>query len=411
MKVKVEDLQCWGSNPREIDETQFDALKKYITKWGLLSSLLVDAQDGITVLGGNMRLRALKELGIEEAEVTMVNVRNDEERLEVALLDNNQFGHYVRDQLVELTINSDIDLQDFKIDLNPVPLPDLFPQTEPDVTEDDFDPDSVEKNIHGVVEGDIWLLGEHRLMCGDSTSIDAVEELMDGAKADMVFTDPPYNTGMTAQIQAGQGDTLWEGNKQKGEKARLSHMFNDSYTDEEWSQFLVDVFNNYVVSTKGEAAMYVCIDWRRVADIKAAMENVMDVTNVIVWDKVVHGLGSDYKYTYELIVVGKKGKPEINNRFGEDYRDVWHVQRKVGRNKDHATAKPIELCVKPIKHASKQDDIVLDLFGGSGSTLIACEQLNRKCYMMEIDPHYCSVIIERWQKLTNQEAKRLGDPV
>jgi len=181
-------------------------------------------------------------------------------------------------------------------------------------------------------------------------------------------------------------------------------MFNDSYTPEQWEDFLAAVFSNYFAFTKGEAAFYVFIDWRRVGDIRKYMERIMKVSNVIVWDKVVHGLGSDYKYTYELIVVGKKGNPEIHNRYEQEYQDVWHVQRKIGKNEDHATAKPVELCAKPVKHASKQDDIVLDLFGGSGSTLIACEQLKRKCYMMELDPQYVRVIIDRWEKLTGKKA-------
>ena len=133
----------------------------------------------------------------------------------------------------------------------------------------------------------------------------------------------------------------------------------------------------------------------------------MPVKNVIVWDKKVHGLGSDYKFTYEMIVVGKKGKPEIHNRFGLDYQDIWRLQREMGRNTDHSTAKPIELLEKPIKHASKEDDIVLDLFLGSGSTLIACEKTNRICYGMEIDPKYTDVIIKRYEDYTGNKAIKL----
>jgi DNA modification methylase len=136
-----------------------------------------------------------------------------------------------------------------------------------------------------------------------------------------------------------------------------------------------------------------------VSDIRNGLEKIADVKNVIVWDKQVHGLGSDYKSTYELCVVGKKGNPEINNRYGLDYQDIWRIQRQMGRNKEHATAKPIELLSKPIMHASKQDDIVFDLFLGSGSTMVAAHQLKRKCYGMELDPKYCQVIVDRMRKL------------
>ena len=236
--------------------------------------------------------------------------------------------------------------------------------------------------------GDLYQLGEHRVLCGDSTKLEDVERLMDGKKADLVVTDPPYNTGM-------------EG-KPEDEKARLSHMFNDKI--ENWEQFLQDVFASFVAYTKGDCAFYVFIDWRRVGDIRGEMEKHMDVKNVIVWDKKVHGLGSDYKSTYELCIVGKKGKPDIQNRYGLDYQDIWRLQREMGRNKDHATAKPIELCEKPITHASKADDIVLDLFLGSGSTLIAAQKTGRICYGMELDPKYVDVIVKRWEDYTGEKA-------
>ena len=232
--------------------------------------------------------------------------------------------------------------------------------------------------------GDLYELGNHRVLCGDSTSMEDVSTLMQGLKADIVVTDPPYNTGM----QGNPGD----------EKARLSHMFNDKI--ENWEQFLSDIFTNYILNTKGDCAFYVFIDWRKVGDIRQEMEKHMDVKNVIVWDKKVHGLGSDYKSTYELCIVGKKGNPEIQNRFGLDYQDIWRLQREMGRNKDHATAKPVELCEKPIKHASKADDIVMDLFLGSGSTLIASEKTQRACYGMELDPKYVDVIVSRYVKYT-----------
>jgi len=230
----------------------------------------------------------------------------------------------------------------------------------------------------------LYELGEHRVLCGDSTKLEDVERLMDGKKADVVVTDPPYNTGM-------------EG-KPNDEKAWLSHMFNDKI--ENWEVFLSDVFGNYYATTKGDCAFYVFIDWRRVNDIRSEMEKHMDVKNVIVWDKKVHGLGSDYKSTYELCIVGKKGKPEINNRYGLEYQDIWRLQREMGRNKDHATAKPVELLVKPISHASKAGDIVLDLFLGSGSTLIASEKTGRICYGMELDPKYVDVIVQRYVDYT-----------
>jgi len=280
-------------------------------------------------------------------------------------------------------------LDDFELDIsnliNEIDLPglDFDSILEPEALPEDIDeaPQPLEKTYS--ILGDVFEIdGKHRVMCGDSTKESDVSILMNGNKADVVVTDPPYNTGMTG--------------KPNNEKARLSHMFNDNIQD--WDKFLTDIFTNYFKNTKGDCAYYVFIDWRRVGDVRSKIESLMSVKNVIVWDKKVHGLGSDYKSTYELIIVGKKGNPEIQNRYGLDYQDIWRLQREMGRNKDHATVKPIELCQKPIKHASKTDDIVLDLFLGSGSTLIAAETTKRICYGMEIDQHYSDVILRRYKK-------------
>lgn len=384
--IDIKKLDFTEYNPRQVRGDALERLKKSLgsengKRLFEKRPCLANKRDGrIVVYAGNQRLRAAKELGWDKVPCDIDEISMEEER-ERNIKDNLVIGEWDDDILAN---NFDVqELEDWGVDLKELDI-----IKEPDVEEDDVPEVPDEPRAK---RGEIYQLGKHRLMCGDSTSIDDVERLMDGKKADMVFTDPPYNTGMK-----GKPDSTW-----------LSHMFMDSFTEEDWQKFLDDVFAAYYTYTKGEAAFYVCIDWRRVADIKSTLEKIMKVSNVIVWDKVVHGLGSDYKYTYELIVVGKKGKPEIKNRFGEDYRDIWHVQRKVGRNDSHATAKPIELCCKPIKHASKMDDICLDLFLGSGSTLIACEQLNRICYGMEIDPKYCDVIIERYCNFTNTDKEEI----
>lgn len=265
-----------------------------------------------------------------------------------------------------------------------------------DVT--DLPPGEDDENIEPPQEpksklGDLWTLGNHRLLCGDSTMIDEVERLMDGEKADMVFTDPPYNTGMSA--------------KDQGDSTRLNHMFNDSFTDEQWENLLTAMCANYFLATKDDAALYICLDWRRSHELVPHIKNHFKFSNLIIWDKMVHGLGSDYKYTHEFIHLCKKGKPELDTHQGDkEYSDVWHIQRKMGKDEEHATKKPIELVERAIRHASKKGQQVLDLFGGSGSTLIACEQTKRHCYMMELDPKYIDVILNRWSKLTGKDPVR-----
>jgi DNA modification methylase len=185
-------------------------------------------------------------------------------------------------------------------------------------------------------------------------------------------------------------------------------MFNDSYTNDEWQDFMSSFVSSYWSLMKDNSIAYICLDWRRNHELIPHIKSSgFHRSNIIVWDKIVHGLGSDYKYTYELINVCKKGKPKLNTHQGDrEYSDVWHIQRVMGKNDDHATAKPIELVERAIRHASNKDDVITDLFGGSGSTLIACEKLKRKCFMMELDPKYCDVIIKRYENYSGKKAVR-----
>ena len=380
-EIKIKELKPYSKNAKSHPQKQIKLLAKNIDKFGFTTPILID--DNNEIIAGHGRLEALNLLKHDTAPCVRMNGLTDNEVKALRLADNKiaEMG----DWDMGLAINELKELDDDLLDLTGFDK-DLI--IEPDEKDDEV-PDVPEEAKSKL--GDIYQLGNHRIMCGDSTRVEDVEKLMDGKKADLVVTDPPYNTGMD-----GEG---------KNEKARLSHMFNDKI--ENWEEFISDFLTNYFTYTKGECAFYIFIDWRKVNDIRSGMEKLMDVKNVIVWDKRVHGLGSDYKSTYELCIVGKKGKPEIHNRFGLDYQDIWRLQREMGRNKMHATVKPIELLEKPIKHASKEDDIVMDLFLGSGSTLIACEKTNRICYGMELDPKYIDVIIQRYEDYTGNKAKKV----
>jgi DNA modification methylase len=388
VNVKIEDLIPASYNPRKSSKEQNETLKTSLEKFGFVDPIIANSNPERmnTIIGGHFRWRTAKEMGFKECPVVYVDIADIEKEKELNIRLNKNTGEFDFNLLKDFDkgLLADVGFSSEELDK-------IFP-----VLADDKDDEVPEVNEETTTKiGDIFQLGRHRVMCGDSTDAGAVAVLMDNKLADVVVTDPPYNTGMEA--------------KPEDAKARLSHMFKDNFTPEEWIKFLDGAFNNYLSSTKCECAFYVFIDWRRVGDIRLELEKRMDVKNVIVWDKGVHGLGSDYKSTYELCIVGKRGKPQINNRFGLDYQDIWRVRRAMGRNKEHATAKPIELLTKPIIHASKQDDICLDLFLGSGSTLIACEKTNRICYGMEIDPHYVDVIVKRWEEFTGQKAIRLSD--
>lgn len=367
------------SNPRVIKDDKFKKLVQSLKDFPEMATVRpVVIDETNTILGGNMRYKAMIAAGWEDIPVTQVKGWTEDQKREFIIKDNVSGGEWDWDLLA-----NDYDLP--TLEQWGVDLPKDLKQTE--VEEDEAPEVSQEPPISQL--GEVYQLGRHRLLCGDATKIEDFEKMMNGQKADMVLTDPPYNTGMTKKA-----DSTW-----------LSHMFNDSFTPEQFDQLITDSLANMLVYTKGSAVFYVCIDWRNVGYIKDHLEKLMPVKNVIVWDKVVHGLGSDYKFTYEMIVVGKKGEPKIENRIGTDYQDIWRVQRTMGRNEDHATVKPQELLKKPILHASKDDDIVLDPFGGSGSTLIVCEQTNRTCYMMELDPKYCDIIRKRYSKFIGKETE------
>lgn len=371
--IDVSLLKENPDNPRTITEAKFQALVTSVREFPQMLELRpLIASNDLTVLGGNMRLKACREAGLMQVPVIMASDLTPEQQREFIIKDNIGFGEWEWDKIQSEwpeAVGWGLDIPDFALH-------------KPDVTEDDYEvPDEIQTDI---ITGDLFEIGPHRLLCGDSTDSETVNKLMNGQLADLVVTDPPYNTGMKAN---------------KNAKAWLSQMFNDSFSPEQWEELKAGSFNNYNLFTKGECAFYVFMDWRRAGEFKELLETIADVKNVIVWDKQVHGLGSDYKSTYENIIVGKKGSPKINNRIGLDYQDIWRVQRKMGRDEDHATKKPVEILSKPILHASKEDDIVLDLFGGSGSTMITSHQLRRRAYLQEIDPKYCQVIIDRMRKL------------
>ena len=379
--MNIQDIKPYQKNAKKHPKKQIEQVAASIKEFGFNQPVVVD-KDGVLIVGHG-RYEAAKLLGITEVPTIVADLTEAQAnsyRLADNKLNESEWDMVLVIEELKGLSPELLDLTGFDKDLI----------IEADEKDDEVPevPDEPRSKL-----GDLYELGGHRVLCGDSTDLGAISTLTGGVLADIVVTDPPYNTGM----QGKEGD----------EKARLSHMFNDKIDN--WEEFLSDILTNYVAVTKGDCAFYVFIDWRRVNDIRSEMEKHMDVKNVIVWDKKVHGLGSDYKSTYELCIVGKKGKPEINNRYGLDYQDIWRLQREMGRNKDHATAKPVELLEKPIKHASKADDIVLDLFLGSGSTVIASEKTGRKCYGMELDPKYVDVIVQRWIDYTGiEEIKKNG---
>ena len=386
--LRLTDLVSDPNNARKHDEKNLAAIKGSLTQFGQRKPIVIQ---GSTVIAGNGTLEAAKQLGWDEIQVVRVPEDWTADQAKAFALADNRTAELAtwNEQVLAAQV---IELQEAGIEVAAFGFEAIQPEVETKIVEVEV-PEPPAEPIAKL--GDIWQLGNHRVMCGSSTDEATVKKLMDGNKAVMVFTDPPYNTGMSAEKNSGS--------------TRLNHMFDDDFTDQEWAEFLSGFTNTLDQFTKEDSALYICFAWKRNHELVPHLASKFKLSNIIIWDKVVHGLGSDYQYTYEIINVCKKGKPQIDSHQGTDreYQDVWRIQRNMGRNDDHATAKPLELCARAIKHASKEGELVLDIFGGSGSTLIAAEQTNRVCNMMELNPKYVDVIIKRWENLTGQKAELL----
>lgn len=357
-------------------------LKKKIQRWGQFKPILVTKEG--EVIGGNMRLRAYKELGIEDVWVSIVEPKSEAEKTEIAIADNESSGEWDILKLEELAVEfkDDINLDDYKIDLDGKWWGSFLPEEE--VVEDEA-PEVDEDNVVSKL-GEVYQLGRHRLMCGDSTKVEDVERLMDGKKADLLLTDPPYNVA-------------YEGKTKDALKIE-----NDSMKGSEFREFLRLAFTSAEVYMKPGASFYIWHADSEGFNFRGACKDIgLQVRQCIIWNKNSMVMGrQDYHWKHEPCLYGWKDGAPHNWNADRKQTTVWDIERP-SRSSEHPTMKPLALCQRSIKNSTKEKDIVLDIFLGSGSTLIACEQTNRICYGLEIDPKYCDVIRKRYAKFINKE--------
>jgi len=379
-KMKVSDLKYAQYNPRKIDDKELAKLKRSISEFGYVEPIVWNQRTGF-VVGGNQRLKALRELEIEEVDVVVVDLDDAKEKaLNVAL--NKISGEW--DFIKLKDILTDIDTGDFDIELTGFDLDEIADlitfDKEPE--EDDFDADAAIEEIEEpkTKRGDIYLLGKHRLMCGDSTIKEDVERLMDGKKADMVFTDPPY------------------GYEYRSNMRTKSKKFDVLLNDDKTLDFIP------VIKGRCNGFVFICTTWKVLNKWLLLFSKYFDLSNMIIWDKGGGGIG-DLEHTfftdYEIILCSNNGAKITGKRIG----CVWRTQKDNVNSYIHPTQKPVKLSAIAIENTTNTNNIVLDLFGGSGSTLIASEQLNRICYMMELDERYCDVIVRRWEEFTGKKAQ------
>ena len=410
--VNINDIKPYSKNAKLHPEEQIEQIKKSIEEFGMNDPIGIWRDE---IVEGHGRLIACKELGIEQVPIIRLDHLTDEERKAYTLAHN------------KLTMNSDfdidilneelmsfetIDMSEFGFDM------DIFDTEETEIVEDDVPDVPIEPKSK---IGDIYQLGNHRLMCGDSTSEEDVAKLMNGIKADLLFTDPPYN------VDVSNSDGL--------------KIMNDNMDNESFKNFLHKAFKCANESLKPGGAFYVWYaDSEDVNFRNACTDNDLLVKQCLIWVKNSFNFGrQDYKWQHEPCLYGwkegaghyfveeynhptviedeidleKMKKEDMKKMLEELLKEqvpttVIHENKPV-KNDLHPTMKPIKMCADMIKNSTKKNEIVLDLFGGSGSTLITCEQLERQCYMMEYDPKYVDVIIERWENFTGEKVVKLND--
>jgi DNA modification methylase len=376
---KIEYLPIWKiknnpNNPRLVKDDKFKKLVKSIQDFPeMLDKRPIIVNEDMIVLGGNMRLKACNEAGLKEVPVIVANWTEEQER-QFIIKDNLGYGEWDW-EIIANEWDAD-ELNDWGLD-----IPDFVPTVELDAVEDDFD--VPEGGIDtDIVLGDLFEIGEHRLLCGDSTQTDTFEKLMQGEMADMVVTDPPYNV-------AYEGKT----------KDALT-IENDSMGNDDFYKFLYDFYSALTTAVKKGGAIYV---WHASSEIinfgKAMVDAGWLLKQQLIWVKNSMVMGrQDYQWKHEPCLYGWLDGASHNWYSDRKQTTVIEFDRP-NRNGEHPTMKPIGLFGYQIENSSKIGDIVIDAFGGSGTTIVACEQLKRKARVIEYDPKYCQVIVDRMRKL------------
>jgi DNA modification methylase len=393
----VERLIPYARNARTHSDEQVAQIAASIAEFGWTNPILA-GPDGI-IIAGHARLLAARKLGKTEVPVIVLDHLTETQRRALVLADNRLALNAGWDEemlRVELEAIREDDYDLSLIGFSDDELADLL--VDPEAvqaagnTDDDAVPEEQEDAV--TVVGDIWLLGDHRLLCGDSTQMEAVEKVLAGGLADMVFTDPPYNVNYGATMK----------DKLRGNKRKIA---NDNLGDD-FERFLYDACVNILAVTKG--AVYICMSSSELHTLeKAFREAGGHWSTFVIWAKNTFTMGrSDYQRQYEPILYGWKEGTDHYWCGARDQGDVWFVKKPVA-NDLHPTMKPVELVERAVRNSSKGRDTVLDPFGGSGTTLIACEKAGRAARLIELEPKYCDVIVRRWQEFTGREATLDGD--
>lgn len=397
--VPVNQLIPYEKNARTHSEEQIERIMKSLKEFGFVNPVLIDQNYG--VIAGHGRILAAKKMGLTEVPCIFIEDLTEEQKRAYIIADNKLALDACWDFEILKTELEDLEKLNFDISLTGFDIDELDFSTGNENSEviDDEVPDIPKETK--IKMGDIYQLGNHRLMCGDSTNIDDLKKLMNDKIVDITFTSPPYNAGKTPTESKMQRTTKYNGN-------------NDDKTIEEYLKFLNDYLHNTMIFSKYSFMNIQSISNNKIALIELLHKNQNIYADTIIWDKMLsqpamaeNVLNSEFEYIH---IFSPKGNRAIGaKQFRGTLKNIIHFQKQTKNEYHdiHNATFPLELALHFVENFSIES--VLDPFGGTGTTLIACEKLDRKCYMMELEPKYCDVIVERWENFTGKKAVKIND--
>jgi DNA modification methylase len=365
---KISEISSAKYNPRKITDEAMGRLTKSLAEFGNIQPITWNVRTG-NVVGGHQRLKVYKAMGKTEVDVWAVDLDEQKEKAANIALNklSGEFDMPMLKDILEEIDTGDLDMEITGFGMDEIAL--MMEDAHPEVTEDEVP----EVPVDAITKpGDLWLLGEHRLLCGDATKTEDVERLMNGEKAQLLFTDPPYNVGFN------------------GRSGKHEIIKNDNLSKEDFESFIQGVCNT--IKKINPDAYYIWCNW----NFYGILQEKLSYKTCIVWAKNVFGLGVGYRHQHEFCLFNGKIDEEIKNE-----SDLWEMKKDF--NYVHPTQKPVALSVRAIKNHRGLCNVV-DLFGGSGSTLMGAEQTKRRAFVMELDANYCDVIVKRWENLTGKKA-------
>jgi DNA modification methylase len=410
--ISLEELRPWPRNARTHSRKQIRQIAESIRRFGFTNPVLIDGENRI--LAGHGRVEAAREIGMTTAPCLRVDHMSAAEKRAYVLADNKLALNAGWDEellalelkeLMSADIEFSVDVTGFSIAEVDQLIDGLVPEEPGDPADDDLS--NMSEVPARCQPGDVWRMGRHRLVCGDALDPNVVSILMDGEKAEMVFTDPPYNVAIAGNV-SGLGKI----------QHREFAMASGEMTCAEFVAFLSAAFANLVAHSVDGSIHFVCMDWRHMGEmLEAGSANYAELKNLIVWAKDNGGMGAFYRSRHELIFAFKNGAASHINSFelgqhGRYRTNVWQYRGvntlKTGRLDElalHPTVKPVAMIADAIKDVSRRGGVVLDLFGGSGSTLIAAHKTGRRARLCELDPIYCDRILRRWENFAKDDAE------